>query len=262
MKTIQEQLIDWAENYVPQFNDLSQQVNTTFYTQSPLSSVDSEIDSLIIGINPKGNKGGYTNLTAEMYLNGNPNWDNRFSSDGKISKDWAKFVGGTRFFLGYDNNRHDDSIDNDGKTVWTNISPFQSNKGFSDLPKEVVSISFVSTLELISILKPKRIILLGSDIFSMIDKYAPIEIKEKIEHIKVLESWNLHIGRISNIPTVCVNHPSGQWAISNKFIPVFIFTYFLTDRYENGKPVNKLQKVCEIMRDEFYLWQTRLNIQK
>lgn len=34
------------------------------------------------------------------------------------------------------------------------------------------------------------------------------------------------------------------------------------DRYDNGKPANKLEEVCERMRDEFYLWQTKLNIQK
>lgn len=261
MSEIQKKLKDWAEKYVPQFNDLSQQVNTIFYTQSPLSCVDSEIDTLIIGINPKGNKDGFSNLTPEKYLNGNEHWNERFSN-GKISKDWAKFVGGARFFLGYDNNRHNETIDNDAKTIWTNISPFQSNNGFSDLPKEVVAISFVSTLELISILKPKRIILLGANNFSMIDKYAPSGIKERIEHVKVLESWNLHIGRIDNIPTVCVTHPSGHWAIGNTFIPAFILTYFLTDRYDNGKPANKLEEVCEKMRDEFYRWQTKLNIQK
>lgn len=75
MSRIQEQLKDWAENYVPKFNDLSQQVKTAFYTQSPLSSVDSGNDTLIIGINPKGDKDGCTSLTSEEYLNGNPKWN-------------------------------------------------------------------------------------------------------------------------------------------------------------------------------------------
>ena len=96
----------------------------------------------------------------------------------------------------------------------------------------------------------------------MLTKYANEDIKHNIEYVNVLKDWKLQIGRINGISTVCVNHPSGAWAISNKFISVFIFLYFLTDKLENRKPTMTLEKVKSSMIDEMYLWQTRMNITK
>ena len=265
MAKIQEELKKWAEKYVPIFNDLSAQTQTDYYTQSPIGNIDSEIDLMIIGINPKGPKfTGAVCKTDEEYLNGNPEWNSRFLPNNKYNKKkWGRFVGGARFFMGYDDNYHPESIDNDNKTVWTNISPFQSKNGFSDLPKEVIQDSFNSLMDLITILKPKRIVLLGVDAFKTFTKYANEDIKHNIKYTNVLKDWKLQIGRINGISTVCVNHPSGEWAISNRFIPVFIFLFFLTDKLEDRKPTMKLEEVKEIMIDkEMYLWQTRMNITK
>lgn len=259
MAKIQEELKKWAEKYVPIFNDLSAKTQTYYYTQSPIGNIDSEVDLMIIGINPKGAKStGAVRKTAEEYLNGNPRWNSRFLPDNKYNK----YVDGVRFFMGYDDKFHPESIDNDNKTIWTNISPFQSENGFSDLPKEVIQDSINSLTDLISIVKPKRIVLLGVDTFKMLTKYANKDIKHNIEYVNVLKDWKLQIGRINGISTVCVNHPSGAWAISNKFISVFIFLYFLTDKLENRKPTMTLEKVKSTMIDEMYLWQTRMNITK
>ena len=264
MAKIQEELKKWAEKYVPIFNDLSAKTQTYYYTQSPIGNIDSEVDLMIIGINPKGAKStGAVRKTAEEYLNGNPRWNSRFLPDNKYNKkEWGKYVDGVRFFMGYDDNFHPESIDNDNKTIWTNISPFQSENGFSDLPKEVIQDSINNLTDLISIVKPKRIVLLGVDTFKMLTKYANEDIKHNIEYVNVLKDWKLQIGRINGISTVCVNHPSGAWAISNKFISVFIFLYFLTDKLENRKPTITLEKVKSTMIDEMYLWQTRMNITK
>ena len=37
--------------------------------------------------------------------------------------------------MGYDAQMHQDTIDNDAKVVWTNLSPFSSQNGFSDLQR-------------------------------------------------------------------------------------------------------------------------------
>ena len=264
MTNIQEELRKWAEKYVPIFNELSAQTETCYYTQSPIGEIDSEVELMIIGINPKGPKStGAVNKTTEEYLKGNPYWNSRFLPNNKYnSKDWGKFVGGARFFMGYDDSFYPESIDNDKKTVWTNISPFQSENGFSDLPKEVIQDSLNSLMDLITILNPKRIVLLGTNAFNVFAKYANENMKHDIEHVNVLKDWKLQIGRIKGISTICVNHPSGAWAISNKFIPVFVFLYFLTDKLENRKPIMSLDHVKKIMIDDMYLWQIRMNITK
>lgn len=253
---IQDQLQGWAAKYVPIFNDLSERTQTKYYTQSPLNEVKSDIDLMIVGINPKGHKKtGAKNCSTESFLKGNDKWQERFINKWKI-------VEGAHHFLGYDKNYHPKSIDDDKKTVWTNISPFQSNNGFNDLPKIVIKDSIECLMQLISILKPKRIVLLSSKAFDVFDKYANDEIKRNIEHVKVLDDWDLQIGRIQNISTVCVNHPSGNWPISNTFTSIFIFLLFLIDDINNGKPIKKLSEVRNKMIDQLFLCQSRMNIKK
>ena len=162
---IHEEILNWANKYVRRFNELSKQFNTHYYTQSPLNSINDTIDLMIIGINPKGNlNNGERELTVDGFLKGNFDWESRFNDDGTINKKW-KYNQGARFFMGYDDFRHNDSIDNDKKTVWTNLSPFESQNGSKDLPKELMEEGIRSTLDLIKILRPKRIILLGTNAF-------------------------------------------------------------------------------------------------
>ena len=74
---IQEEIVKWAEKYVPEFNKLSEKYNTSYYTQSPLNCIDGEVDLMLIGINPKGNLGeGSSKKTTEEYLAGNPDGQN------------------------------------------------------------------------------------------------------------------------------------------------------------------------------------------
>ena len=92
MKSINEQLIEWAEKYVPKFNKLSQLYQTPYYTQSPLNVIEEEVDTMIVGINPKGKLGTGESIfeNPKKYLEGNPTWSSRFQEDGSISPDWGK----------------------------------------------------------------------------------------------------------------------------------------------------------------------------
>ena len=84
MKSIQEQITDWAEKHVPTFNKLSEQYKTPYYTQSPLNEINQPIDLMVIGINPKGDLGsGAQNKNADAYKQGNPFWEKRFNEEGK-----------------------------------------------------------------------------------------------------------------------------------------------------------------------------------
>ena len=44
---IQEEIVKWAEKYVPEFNKLSEKYNTSYYTQSPLNCIDGEVDLML-----------------------------------------------------------------------------------------------------------------------------------------------------------------------------------------------------------------------
>lgn len=106
-------------------------------------------------------------MSIEQYLKGNPSWEERFNAEEKIC--W-RFNQGVRFFLGYDDFYHPKSIDNDENIVWTNLSPFESKQGNNDLKRELMQEGLKSTLELIKILQPRRIILLGINAFRQIEK--------------------------------------------------------------------------------------------
>lgn len=253
------ELLMWSRKHVPKFNELSEKYNTAYYTQSPLEKTDGHADLMFVGINPKGKAGtGYVCMTPEEYLAGNPDWEERFK-DGECK--W-QFNNGARFFMGYDRQFKEDSIDNDAKVVWTNISPFVSSKGFTDLKPELKTAGIESTLELISILRPERIILLGGNTFSLLDQYADKSHKQFIEHVKVFDNQHLEIGRIYGISSVYVSHPSHQWAVkgSHYFIPVFIFLHGLIDAHEKRKTAYSLQEVRNLMRRELTVWKAQIDV--
>ena len=247
----------WGKKWAERFNELSAKYNVPYYTQSPLSLVGEEVDIMFVGINPKGGNKGITNNTFEQFLAGNKCWKQRFCDNKNV---W-KLTNGARFFMGYDAYKHEDTIDNDHKVVWTNLTPFQSNKGFTDLKVELRDEGIKSTIELISILRPKKIVFLGGNAFELLDKYADDSLKQHFEHIKVFEKLPLEIGRLYNMPAYYVSHPSGRsWPVSHCFVSVFIFLRNLIDTYENNKPTQSLKVIAERMRKEFSLWHERIEI--
>lgn len=251
----------WAEKFVPKFNEITKR---DFYTQSPLSSVScSGIEQMIIGINPAGSVDDReSDVSPQDFLRGNINrktgvsyWATRFNSDGSISKDWVKYLGGGRFFLGYGHQKTTDSIDNDGQTVWTNLSPFYSPRGDSDLPKGLMAIGIESTVELIKILKPKRIVLLGVKAFERLKSFVP----DEVVYEKLFANQRVLVGRIANFPAISVPHPSGKWPVSNKFIALIVHLHKLSDIPEDGAQ-RSLNRVVEMMRDEILRIQSLVKV--
>lgn len=258
MEAINEQIIKWANKYVPKFNDLSKLYATPYYTQSPLNLINHQIDLMIIGINPKGSIGeGGREMSIEQFLSGNPCWASRINHEGKNT--WT-FNRGAHFFLGYDNFYDPEDIDNDKKTIWTNLSPFESKQGNNDLKKELMEEGLKSTLELIEILKPKRIVLLGINAFRQIEKAMGND--GKVEYLPVYKNVKSQVGRINQIPTVCVPHPSGQWEVSNKFIPMFIFLHQLAEITNDKNVIKPLKDVVRVMQTEMKSWQEYIVIKE
>ncbi len=76
-----------------------------------------------------------------------------------------------------------------------------------------------------------------------------------IEYTSVFDNIKSQIGRINHIPTVCVPHSSGQWEVSHKFIPTFIFLHKLAEITNKSNVVKPLKEVVETMRKEMKSWQ-------
>jgi hypothetical protein len=267
-KTIKEELNKWAKRYFPKFLELSEKNNqNNFYTQSPLSELVDSPRLMIIGLNPYGGKQGERRKSPSDFLSGNPCWKSRFDENRRVSKekgnDWSNYFERTRYFLGCSSPYEDPYIDDDEQVVWTNLTPFTALK-FENLPKELASDDiYKSTLELIDILKPQKILLLGYGAFGLLEsackedaKFSVEHVKDrKFSHVKVLDNanWPLEVGYIHDIPAVCVNHPSRQWPISNAFVPIFIFLHSIAIQ-----KCTTLEGVRKYMRDEFKAWQKQM----
>ena len=254
---MKEELLSWSREYVPIFNELSEKYNNPYYTQSPLIGICSTINYMFIGINPGGQFGsGATQMTPEEYLEGNLCWNQRFANG---LCDW-KYNVGARFFMGYDKKHYPDTIDNDQKVVWTNLTPFVSAKGFTDLPTELRIIGIISLFQLIKILKPKKIIFMGGNALNLLDKYLPLEEQQFYIHEKVFSNQPFEIGRIYNIPIIYLCHPSQRWAVkgSHYFIPMFVHLHELVDTIVDGKPKYSVKKVSEILRKELNIWKEQI----
>ena len=246
----------WANKYVPRFNELAQKHKAQYYTQSPLNEIDSEIDTMIVGINPKGSPYAeqFTHLDTKEFLSGNECWEKRF-------EDKWKFVLGARWFMGYDNRPSSDSIDNDKKTVWFNLTPFASEKGFSDLHSELINAGLESFFELTRILKPQRIILLTTQGFKQLtNKKVDEHLRDRVESIQVLTKPNIRIGLINGIHAINLPHPSGRWPISNRFAALFILLHNLSYKDANGIIRTNLKEVCNIMRDEIRAYLSNVEL--
>lgn len=257
---VNEELRKWSEEYIPQFNILSKKYNTAFYTQSPLNIIDKHISLMIVGINPKGLVGsGSTEYTPEGFLKGNPSWNERFVDD---CCKW-KFICNARSMMGFDRYRNE-IIDDDSEVVWTNLSPFESKNGFTDLPSELADASIESVLKLIYILHPKRIIFMGGGAFDIFDNHLSNYDKKIIEHKRLFINEVIEIGRIYDIPALYVSHASHTWPVkgSHYFTPMIIHLHGMIDSVVGGHPTRKFADVYNIIIKELDIWKKQLVIKE
>ena len=159
--TIRDSLMDWAQrtingaqingkDYIG-FNEISKHTNTQYYLQSPLDKITNNIDTLVLGINPGGTEPGVTEMKSpEDYLKGNKYWENRFN-ENHISPDWAAYFGRGHKMICGNQVRDNLMLDNDIKTVWSNLTPFATRE-VSQLKSVHWEAGLRSTAELITIL--------------------------------------------------------------------------------------------------------------
>ncbi|MBD5372352.1 MAG: hypothetical protein HDR75_03280 [Bacteroides sp.] len=239
--TIQESLKNWAKDAVDVFNPLSQTTSTQFYLQSPLDQITAPVDTLVLGINP-GSNGERSILSPEQFLEGNKNWEERFPSTEEgthVSPKWAKYFGNGHFMLCGDQDRHNNSIDDNKKTVWSNLTPFATPEA-SKLSKDHLINGVPVTVELIQILNPKRIILLTTEGFDYIEKYANTNIERRPLVKDVTTNKIIEIGTIAGIPTIQLPHPSGNWGFPKHFLPMIVQLHKLHAVDDEIKPIEEV----------------------
>ncbi len=226
-----DSLKDWAEKAIEIFNPISEETTTQYYLQSPLDQITKPIETLVLGINPGSTKPGVTEMKSpEEFLKGNKDWDNRFKDD-YVSSNWAKYFGNGHFMLCGDQERRNRSLDEDSKTVWSNLTPFATTDA-SKLSKVHLEEGIPVTVQLIKILKPKRIILFSTDGFKHLKPYAEVErlpIVKNVTTNRVIE-----IGTIESIPTIQLPHPSGNWGFPKFYIPMIVQMHQLHAVNENN----------------------------
>lgn len=226
--TIQESLLKWAERTVngteikgikfAGFNEISKDTSTQYTLQSPLDQINNTIDTLVLGINLRGAKSGSTEISPDAFLKGNEFWKNRFN-DNQVSREWATYFGlGHKMICG-NQERDNLLLDNDEKTVWENLTPFVTPNS-KLLESEHWEAGLRSTAELITILKPKRIILFSTEGFNLLAPYI------KVEHLPIVKDAftkkTIEIGTIDRYPAIQLSHPSRAWITHFLFLPMIV----------------------------------------
>lgn len=239
---IKDLLHDWAEEAIQVFNTVSsQKPNVPYYTQSPLNQITQPIDTLILGINPRstGSKSRYMK-SPEEYLCGNEYWQHRFEGPEEgshVSSDWAKYFGNAHFMLCGDQERHNLLLDNDAKTVWTNLTPFATSDT-SKLTKDHFEQALPFTARLINILRAKRIILLSTEGFTYLNPYIKVERRPLVRD--TTSNRIIEIGTINGIPALQLSHPSRDWGFPKFFIPMIVQMHKLHAVDEKNKSLEEV----------------------
>lgn len=199
-KQIQERLASWAEETVKVYNSIAETLNKKnpnkkwgYYTQTPLSLVSQSPDLLILGINPGAAGGGI--MTGEELLQGNPCFKGK--GDEEILFDLYKRHDPQKRKYGWDlMNKVNKMLEYAGKQTLNDLDKFVlSNMVFfgtdhqGDIPKVInQEVCAQKTLELIDILKPKVVLLLGDqsrDLFKKVIK--GVEMKE------IVPNYHAHV---------------------------------------------------------------------
>lgn len=219
MSNIEKQIQKWAEDAAKTYNDLG----LNYYSQSPLINLRPN-PILICGINP-GSNGKFEEHDVLYIINGNPTWSEH--------KKWGYWKNLKQYF------RYNPDLLEDGHYVLTNLS-FCATKKAHDISKETLKASLQTTLDLIDILQPKRIVLLsGKMAFSLLE-----EATDKIKHITVINE-DLNYGEISEIPVLGVAHPSARFQTGGRKKVAQAINAFISDDYSIER-IRNAYGICRI----------------
>ena len=185
---INKELRDWAARTIEVYKKQSTEIG--FYTQTPLTSFleDNvhEPDLLILGINP-GSGGGIKNNTGMELLKGNPCFEGMDSkgiidnmSEGidnnKNRKGWALWHRLNNMLKYSNNEEHKNLLRDLDRFVLSNMIFFgtEKEKQIPNIKREECA---KQTMKLISLLRPKVVILLGNQSRKLFDKISESKLK-------------------------------------------------------------------------------------
>ena len=180
---IKEKLNDWAKETVEVYKKQSTEIG--FYTQTPLSIFLKDNiqkpDLLILGINP-GSGGGIRRNTGTELLKGNPCFEGMDSEriiknmseekdNNKNRKGWALWHRVNNMLKFSNNEDHKKILRNLDRFVLSNMIFFGTEKE-NQIPNIKREECAKQTIELISILQPKVVLLLGSQSRKLFDRVS------------------------------------------------------------------------------------------
>ena len=177
--SIQIELVKWAKETADVYNPMAKTTGLGYYTQSVLDRETLNPDLLILGINPGAAGGGIMN--GEKLLQGNPCFKGK--SDKKIIDIFFNNYDASKRRYGWDLMRKirkmlefagKHTLDNLDKFVLSNMVFFGTAKQ-GQIPKEIDQDACAKqTLDLIDLLKPKVVLLLGDQSRDLFKKNANI----------------------------------------------------------------------------------------
>ncbi|WP_294480759.1 hypothetical protein [uncultured Bacteroides sp.] len=215
-----EALATWADNtakgYVSIAKDLGDEA-PSFYTQSDLTKLGQSPEVMILGINP-GSGGTYIEQKA------NSNWDlngadmdgahlilGNYCKDANSRPVWenrTKWNYWKRLRNYFRNVTEGNPLDDESKFVLSNISFFNTPKA-NQLSNELLLKSIPYSIELINIIKPKRIVFLSGK--NTLGKLYAISRVSKDFLLEFHEVCNgIYEGIFEGIPCLGVPHPSAH----------------------------------------------------
>lgn len=217
---IQKELRKWADKTAKGYVSIANKEGEdapSFYTQSDLTKLSESPEVMVLGINP-GSGGVYLSqkdnpnwglggkdMDGEHLIQGNyckneagnPNWSDR--------NKWQFWKGLKAYFKDV---KSGNPLEDEKNFVVTNMSFFNSKEA-KQLPLHLLIKTIPFSLDLIKVLKPKHIIILGSA--GMLDKLKRVNqnnllFEMNYEKIKP----RVYKGQFNDMPFLAVPHPSAR----------------------------------------------------
>mgnify|MGYP000347967478 CR=1 FL=1 len=242
MNTLQNNLVNWANRSVKRYIDLMNNENDyAFYTQSDLTKLFSigagNVDVMILGINP-GSGGSYTaqkqnpgwhlngsDMTGDKFLKGNYCTGKEGNAAWDSRKQWLYWKRLSRFFARCKSN----PLYDETRFVLTNMCYFNTPKA-NQVSLNLLDKTKEATIELIDIVKPKRLVFLSG--------------KNALQRLKLLKDFthlhcNVYVGTYRSIPCLGIPHPSAYLSQMERTYISDIMAFFMN----NGSDIETLSQI-------------------
>lgn len=229
-----EELKKWADKTVKAYASIAEETDMAFYTQSDLTNLYRTPEVMVVGINP-GSEGTYKgqkenpnwgldgkNMTGEQLLKGNYCKEDNGKTSWENRAKWGYWSRLKNYFVNINNGNF---LNDDSRFVLTNMS-FLNTKKANQLSDILFVETFMHTVNLINVVKPKCIIFLsGKATFEKLQKTGKVNEDFLLEYREI--AHGIYIGEMEGIPCLGVPHPSAHLTIVDRKRVVDVITSFM-----------------------------------